>query len=572
MKAARRASILHIVAAGMLASAFAAAARADGPLRGNPVDALPPLEKPQAPAPAGRLEGPTPEQSAIQARLAQRIVPRHFDVSGVHAIAFDDVAQLLAPLANKEISVGELVQRTDRITALYRERGYPLSFAVVQNQTFAQGRVVVTVVEGYVSRVRIEGDPGNGARARLNALAQPLLAEKPLTAHTLERSLNLMRMVPGVTFKPALELPRSADGATELVLDTRHKPLSANGGIVDLGTGMQPLLSASANSLTPLGERLRLTGSIPIDTDDVRYVAGDITIPIGADGLSLKIDGFHYKARPEDDAVEQLGFDRTVRTDRIGIGLSYPFLLDNRQSLTGTLGVYAVNAEDRYDLRDTDLWLRQDTRVRAATAEMRYIVVGPVRSTDIALSVSRGIDTLGADKHIDSNYGYSAVPDVDLAFTRWNLNAKQSFALPAQFGLTFSAAGQYSDDVLPSSEQISFGSWRYGMGYPQGEESGDKGLGASAEVNRRFMTGMPLVSAVQPYLLIDYARAWYNAAGLQPYNTRHLSSLAIGARFTDDRYYLFDFNVAKPIAAGSSDGDGHGWRFNANYSFYYGAI
>uniref|UniRef100_UPI0039EE26C6 ShlB/FhaC/HecB family hemolysin secretion/activation protein n=1 Tax=Bordetella sputigena TaxID=1416810 RepID=UPI0039EE26C6 len=557
--------------AGMLAAGICTAAHADGPLRGNPVDALPPLEKPRTQPPPARLEGRTPERSAVEARLAQRIVPRHFDVSGVHAIPFAEVSALLAPLANKEISVGQLVQHTDRITALYRERGYPLSFAVVQNQSFEQGRVVVTVVEGYISNVRIDGDAGSAA-PRLNALARPLLREKPLTAATLERVLNLMRMVPGVSFKPALELPRRADGATELVLDTRHKAFGANGGVVDLGTGMQPLLSASANSLTPLGEQTRLTGSVPLGTDDVRYIAGDITLPIGNDGLGLKIDGFHYKARPEDDAVEQLGFDRTVKTDRVGIGVSYPFLLDNRQSLTGTLGVYAVNAQDRYDLRGSDLWLRQDTRVRAATAELRYITVAAARSTDIALSVSRGFDKFGADKHIDSNYGYSAVPNVDLDFTRWNLNAKQSFVLPAQFGLTLSAAGQYSDDVLPTSEQISFGSWRFGMGYPQGEQSGDKGVGASAEVNRRFVIGMPLLSALQPYLLIDYARTWYNAAELKPYNTAHLSSVAIGMRVTDDRYYMFDFNVAKPIAAASSEGDGRGWRFNANYSFYYNAI
>jgi hemolysin activation/secretion protein len=179
---------------------------------------------------------------------------------------------------------------------------------------------------------------------------------------------------------------------------------------------------------------------------------------------------------------------------------------------------------------------------------------------------------LGARKEIDSNYGYSAVPNVDLDFLRYNLNAKQSFVLPAQFGITLAAAGQFSDDVLPSSEQISFGSWRFGMGYPQGEMSGDKGLGLSAELNRRFATGWQYLSAVQPYLLTDYARTWYNAANLQPYNTKHLSSVALGMRFTDDKFYLFDFNVAKPIGSASSDGDGRGWRFNANYSLYYDAF
>ena len=41
----------------------------------------------------------------------------------------------------------------DKITQLYRDRGYPLSFALVQNQSFANGLVVVTVVEGHIGSV-----------------------------------------------------------------------------------------------------------------------------------------------------------------------------------------------------------------------------------------------------------------------------------------------------------------------------------------------------------------------------------------------------------------------------------
>ena len=76
-----------------------------------------------------------------------------------------------------------------------------------------------------------------------------------------------------------------------------------------------------------------------------------------------------------------------------------------------------------------------------------------------------------ARKEISTNYGFSSVPVLDLDFKRFNLNAKQTFVLPAQFGLVLSAAGQYSSNILPSSEQVSFGSWRYAMGYPQGNRA-----------------------------------------------------------------------------------------------------
>ncbi len=207
-----------------------------------------------------------------------------------------------------------------------------------------------------------------------------------------------MRTVPGVKFTPSLDLPRRADGATELVLAASRQPVSLTGGIADLGTGMQPLVNMATNSLTPLGEQVKLTAAVPFNTDDVKYFNGEIRVPIGADGLALKIDGYHYDARPEDDAIEYLGFERRVKNDRVGLGVSYPFLLNNSRSLTGTLGVYAANSKDRYDARNSDRWLQQDARVRAANAELRYIQVSESQATDITLGVAKGFDAAGAKK------------------------------------------------------------------------------------------------------------------------------------------------------------------------------
>ena len=87
---------------------------------------------------------------------------------------------------------------------------------------------------------------------------------------------------------------------------------------------MQPLVNVATNSLTPLGEQIKLTAAVPFRSGDVKYVMGEIRVPIGSDGLAVKVDGYHYDARPKDDAIEYLGFQRRVRNDRIGLGVSYP--------------------------------------------------------------------------------------------------------------------------------------------------------------------------------------------------------------------------------------------------------
>ncbi|NYT38804.1 ShlB/FhaC/HecB family hemolysin secretion/activation protein [Allopusillimonas soli] len=548
----------------------AAPVLADGVVRGNPIDSLPKLQVPgeTQKRPAQVQIQKSDAQRQIERRMAQRIIPRHFTVSGNTVVPLSDIIPILEPLAGKETTVGALVQEVNKITAIYQSRGYALSFALLQNQSFANGLVKVTVVEGHVSRLRIEGDVGN-AGDRLQSLAAPIVAEKPLTRKTFERQLNLMRQVPGVSFTPKLDMPRRADGATEFVIDAQRQRVSLSGGIADLGTGMQGMVGVTLNSLTPLGEQIKLTSAPPLQNDDVEYYAYQATVPVGNKGLALESDGYYYLSEPHDALLESQGWDRRVENKKIGIGVSYPFILNNERMLKGKLSVYAAATKDQYH-RDVDnAWLKQSTDLRVARAELRYRDVGPVQSRDITLGVNKGFDAWGASKKVESNYATFADPSYELDFVRYTLDARQTFRLPHNFGITLSAAGQYSSDILPNFEQISFGAWHYGLGYEQGELAGDKGYGMSLELNKRIPTGWGVLSAIQPYVMYDHARAWYNDDNLKSYNGRKLSSAALGVRLTDDKHYVFDFNVAKPMGDLPLNSDDRSLRFNANYSLLY---
>lgn len=541
---------------------------AAGPLRGNPIDNLPKPEKPAQPAPAP-VATPVPSaQAAVQARLQQRIVPRHFDVSGSHAIPFKDITAILTPLAGHETTVAHLVQEVDKITQLYRSRGYPLSFALLQQQNFANGLVRVTVVEGYVSKVVIQGDNDNAA-SRLQSLGARLTAEKPLTQATLERTLNLMREVPGVHIAPELNLPRRADGATELVLKVSHRKFGLSGNVADLGTGEQGMVNIVANSLSPLGEQVRLTAALPTRSRAVTYLNGSVNVPLGNNGLALNVEGYYYKARPEDQNLQSQGWDRKLINQHVGASLSYPFILNNNTTLKGTAGLYATKSYDEYDRSADDAKLEQDSNIRVLHAGLDYTNKTERQSREIKVSIHRGLDAMGASQKITSNYGVSGSPGFDLDFTRYNANVVQAFSLPWKLGVKFSADGQYSKDIVPTPEQVSYGGWRYGLGYPQGELGGDKGFGLSMELNRSIPTGWKYVSTLQPYVSADYARTWYNAPALQYANGHILSSVALGLRVTDNRYYLLDMNVAKPTGDKPINSDHRGLRFNANLSMFY---
>ena len=92
----------------------------------NPLQTLPRTEMPQqAPSVKVNVQAPNP---ALEALLATHLTPSRFDVIGVKSIRFADVAAIFAPMRGKDCTVRDLVAASDRVTALYKARGYALSF------------------------------------------------------------------------------------------------------------------------------------------------------------------------------------------------------------------------------------------------------------------------------------------------------------------------------------------------------------------------------------------------------------------------------------------------------------
>lgn len=535
---------------------------ADSPGLGNPLDALPPRPAEPQPSAPPVVVPQTPASDAQQSTLARIVTPANFDVTGVTALPFADVVAILEPLAGKPTTVAELIAAADRITELYRQQGYVLSFALIQNQDFAGGLVKVTVVEGYVSSTQISGDVGP-AITKLQDYARVIEQERPLTRKTLERQLNLMATVAGMKVKPELSLPKRADGATELTLAVDHKAFRFDAGISNLSTGTHAIVTATASSLTPLAEQVQLMAAVPSGSDKLQYYAGNVVVPIGSDGMTIKADAFSYRAEPQNDILQAQGLDREIQNQRAGVSVSYPFIISNQQALTGTAGVYASSSRDTYRSQATGASAQLTTHLRVLHADVTYADSSLLQSRRLTASINKGLDALDARQNqqgIGVNY--------DLDFTRFTLGGTQSLTLPAQFGLSFSALGQYSSNSLPTSEQITFGGQRFARGYPAGEVGGDKGYGAAFEINRRFATGLAYVPVVQPYVVADAARASLNDSRFT-LATRKLASVALGLRVTDQKRYALDLNLAKPVGDRPVNANGRPLRFNANYSFQF---
>jgi hemolysin activation/secretion protein len=182
-----------------------------------------------------------------------------------------------------------------------------------------------------------------------------------------------------------------------------------------------------------------------------------------------------------------------------------------------------------------------------------------------SVNVAKAFDILGAGKAGDSNVpGNIVVNPASLTFVRTGASFSQSNDWPFGLGTTVSVTGQYSPDTLPTSEQISFGAQRFAQGYQPGETSGDSGWGAILELNRAVTLGFKYLHSITPYVSYDMARVYLHAGTPSP---SRLSSVALGFRITDSKYYSLDLSVAKAVGDAPVESASRSPRVNATFSY-----
>ena len=497
--------------------------------------------------------------TALENLLATHLTPTKFQIEGVKTLPFPEIAAHFAPMAGHDITVAQLLAAANDVTKLYADRGYPLSFAFVPAQTFEGGVVRVTVVEGYVARMRVEGTPGP-LEERLRAISKHMMDERPLRRETFERVTGVLALQPGVQITATVQPPTTTDGASELVLNVKRQPYTIGTGM-EYRSGVRAVITGTVNSLTPLGEQITVSTLQPRGSNHETFYSATWAQPIGTDGLLAKLSWSHYRGMPENLPLGQLGYQSRYLTDtqRLGLSLSYPLLLSSTRSLTVTGTFYGNDDKQQYTPINTAIPQTElAAKVRVLGAEALYTEVKPGETRRASFGLYQGIDAAGASKSANNN--------VDLGFLRTRITASEAHDLPFGFGMAISGAAQYSGAVLPSSEQISFGGRFFGLAYPAGEVAGDRGWGLSLELNRLFTASMTYLKTVQPYVLYDTAKVYSNAGTLIH---DQLGSIALGVRFSDRKHYTLDLALAKPVGDMPTNSGARSLRFNAAWTYQF---
>lgn len=551
-----------VVAVATASQASPVFAQTRPPANGNPLEALPRIQTPSGTPPV-RVEI-EPNDAQLKRLLDTHLTPAKFEIDGVRAIPFADVAHHFASLVGKDVTIGRLVAAANDVTRLYEAHGYALSFAFVPAQTFNGGVVRITVVEGYVSSVRIAGNPGR-TEDTIRAIADHIRNERPLKRATFERYVNALGLLPGVKIAATVQPPKTTDGATSIDLNVTRKAFNVATGIDFHHPGVQGLVTVTENGLASLGEDLSVSTLVPKGRDNQTYFAANGAVPIGSGGLVGKLNASHYRGNPVDNPGLPSYVKRTVINDKLGLSATYPLYLSNTRSVLGTLSAYASHDENSYRNTLTGAMLSLRSQVRVAQVQFDYADTHPGQTRRASLTVAKAFDLLGASKAGETNLpGAMETNPASLTFVRIGASYSQTNEWPFKIGTALALTGQYSANSLPTSEQIAFGAQRFALGYEPGEASGDSGFGASFEFNRALAFTTRYLRTFTPYVAFDMARVYLRTGTSTP---NKLASVALGFRVTDDKHYSLDLSIAKAVGDAPIESPSRSPRVNATFSY-----
>jgi hemolysin activation/secretion protein len=462
-------------------------------------------------------EAATPEQ-------AERIIftLRSIVVRGAVTVPSSTLEQAWAAQLNKRISLADLYAIAERIDAIYQRAGY-FSWAVVPEQDFSSGNVVIVLYESYVRRVIINSTIPDIER-RLKPYIDRIVAMRPIRIKEVERVLLLMSDLAGLNIEGTVIRPERPSAGGDLKLDIGFKRAGANGIVDNLGSDAvgpyQLTGTGTLNDALGLFDSINIAAvTIPDSPDELKFVLASQDVPLGYDGLHVGYSVGYVSSRPGADLAP---LDLDIASTFGAAYANYPLLRTIDHSVFGRLEL---------NFKDNSLDIAGETQtdedLRWLTASLKY--TGELENGAVALTgtFGQGLRVLGASSSTDPLASRPGVPD-DYRYFRADLDLSKEIASFAIAHLR--VAAQYAPVALPASVQLVFGGDPYGLAFDGSAASGDSGIEASFELGRNIELPEALpISNLNVFAFVDYGAIWNHDTGVE-YTKAELGSAGIGAR------------------------------------------
>jgi hemolysin activation/secretion protein len=472
-----------------------------------PVPPLPEQTLPPLPPPEDLLPQPqaptTPQEPTGEAPVTVYI--ERFNVQGSTVFSPEELAEVTAPFAGREISFAELLQVRSAITQLYVDRGYITSGAYIPPQTLEGGVVTIQVIEGSVEEINVTGTrrlrPGY-VRSRL-----AIAAAAPLNTNQLLEGLRLLQLNPLIQTISA-DLQAGTRPGTSLLqvqiaeADTFSGELAINNGrSPSVGSFRRQVQLTEAN-LLGLGDSLTLGYS---NTDGSNQLNGSYILPLNPRNGTLQISVGATRSDVIEPPFDQLNIEANSRYYEITV--RQPLYQTSTEELA--LGLTASRQESKAKFSPFDTpeqpfpSLGADAEGRTRISALRFFQEWTQRSSSYVLA-ARSQFSLGVDL-LDST-----ISDVgpDSRFLAWRGQGQWVKLLAPDTLLLVRLDAQLADSALVPLEQFSLGGQDTIRGYRQDFLLADNGALFSTELRIPVLRVPGIQGILQVTPFIDIGAGW----------------------------------------------------------------
>ena len=491
-------------------------------------DQAAPLPQPQnVPAPAPATEALT------------SFVLRDVTFSGASAFSNAQLHALAAPHIGQPVTLADLDQLTQQITALYRAHGYIFARALVPVQEVKNGVVEISVIEGRLGLLSLEMAPDAPvSEQRIRAMLAPLVPGQPLNGRTYERSMLLLSDLPGIKAQSALSSGTTA-GTTDLTVKiTRAQPVNISIGLDDYGTREAGTLrgGGSLRWNSPLGYGDNLDArALVSEHGGTAFGRLSYEAPFGYQGVrgGIGVAQVDYSLGGAFEPLDALGTSRiydasmTIPVVRQRNENFFLRLSADRKELTDKLR--AVHYESHKRVQGIGAgwaWERRDNFAGGGYfASNGVLYLGNLHIRD---PQARAYDRSIYGNHTEGNFA-----KLTFQFSRLQLiGPKQT--------LFVGVGGQLSNHNLDASEKLSLGGHDAVRAYPQGEVLADRAFIGNIEYRYALRPELTM------YAFYDASHGWLNRSHESPGGrpVRSLHGPGIGLNWAQPGNFSLDLTVA----------------------------
>lgn len=434
----------------------------------------------------------------------------------------------------------------EQIEARYHQDGYVLTRAFVPTQSVNDGVFQITVVEGYVAAVAVQGSDEE-TRERVEKMLAPVTASRPLTLSTLEQALLSANKLPGVSASGLLRPSATEQGASELVVTIKDQP-AVSGGVSADNQGTPSTgrwtIAADATAASPFGDggQFSLNASANPADPAIRYSAGGryvAPLPL-FDGMTYTLSALGSHGEPGGTVSDQ---NLVTNSTAFGARVTLPLIVtrQNDLSLDGGLTVQSSDVKLSGLTATHDEW-------RVFDLALTYQNTGWGDGiTNVTLDAAQGIPSLGATPN-------SAVErSGDTQFTKFTAQVRRTQAIDGPLSASLLVSGQYSDVHPVLGEAVNFGGQVIGRGYDPAAITGDMGIGAAAELHYDLNPSWFYSEAAQVYGFFDTATVHDHNGSI---DHDKIASTGAGLRLTVPGNVMINVFYGKALVAvaGSDEG------------------